>query len=320
MLAEVSTSEIGPFRFLSLPFELRRQIIRFTVSNTCAVPKPPDGYRSGFEIEPHDFVLSTAGLRCRFLTSFSFALVNRQIRQEALSVIFQNSTVCLHVEIPKHGPLSGVFASMPRILHTLDVYPLLLGLAREVTVIFDAEPGDFLNLLPTVQDGLFQSLKNSALFLLAGLCVSVPIAIACCLAGWVHRTGPFRGKRHSDLQALVDTVARRSRSHKHVKIILYLEHLTLEDLKIILGLFETPCCPITLEEWWTQWLYPVRKDRVKENYQKRYKNLVSTAAEAAGHKWLLTVCPSTDEFEMDETDDRDVGGPKVIGKRRRVWL
>lgn len=246
--------------------------------------------------------------------------MNRQIRQEALSVIFQDSTVCLHVEIPKYGPLSGVSVSIPRILHTLSMYPLLLDLAREITVIFDAEPGDFLTLLPTVQDSLFHSVNNSALFLLAGLCVSVPIAIACCLAGWVHRTSPFRGNRHSNLQALVSKVVRGSSSHKYMKIILYLEHLTLEDLKIILGLFESTCCPITLEEWWTQWLYPVRQDRVIQNYQKRYKNLVSTAAEEAGHKWLLTVCPSTEEFEMDETDDRDVGGPKVIGKRRRVWL
>lgn len=311
LLAEVPTVDASPFRFLDLPFELRRQIIRYAISIKRAKPKPTGRFRTGFEIEPHDFTISAAGLRCHCLTSFSLGSVNRQVRQEVLSIIFQNATVCLHVEIPRYGASSKVAASVPGILRALTVYPLLCDLAREVTVIIHAEPV----YIPTLYvDGPF------ILLIVMYLCVFTPLAGLAGVAGWVHRTGPFRGKRDADLQVLVDTVVRGFRSRKHLKIVLCLDDLFLQDLKILLGLFKTPCGTITLEEWWTQWHYPVSRELVLANYEMHYKHFVRAAAEEAGHTWFLTVCPSSEEFEVDETDDCDVRGSKIIGKWRRVWL
>lgn len=149
--------------------------------------------------------------------------------------------------------------------------------------------------------------------------ILAPLFALAKLASWVHRTGPFQ-RRHADLQALVDTLARGFRSCKSLKIILYLNDLYLPDLEIILRLFEEPSCSITLEERWIQWHYPVMRERVMEKYEVDYKALVEAAAKEAGHNLLSTVSPSLEEFEVDETDDTDTRGSKIIGKRRRVWV
>jgi len=159
-------------------------------------------------------------------------------------------------------------------------------LAKEATVIFDAESNNLLATLSKVHYGIFEpleNLKNPVLAFLAGLCVSVPISVACGLVSWSHRNGPFHQSRHTYLQALVDMIARsnifRSGHHKNVKIILYLDHLNPEDLKILLNLLKSPDCPVTFEVWWTQWLYPLRHECLVKYYQEKYGDFVSTAAE-----------------------------------------
>ena len=51
-----------------------------------------------------------------------------------------------------------------------------------------------------------------------------------------------------------------------------------------------------------------------------YRPLVAAAAEEARHSLLLAVPPKLETFELDETDDTDTRGSKIIGKRRRMWI
>lgn len=57
-----------------------------------------------------------------------------------------------------------------------------------------------------------------------------------------------------------------------------------------------------------------------EKYEVEYKSLVEAATQEAGHKLLLTVCPTLEQFEGYDDDDFDKRGCETIGKRRRVWL
>lgn len=130
----------SPFRFLDLPFELRSRVIKLSIGSNRPTSKPQHGtFRTGFEIEPHDFTISATGLKCHFLTSFNLASVCRQVRHELMAIIFQNASVCLQVEIPRYGGLSKVAASVSGNLKALKAYPLLCDSAREVTIIFRPE-------------------------------------------------------------------------------------------------------------------------------------------------------------------------------------
>lgn len=313
----------SPFRFLDLPLELRSQIIKLSISSDRPKSKPQHAtFRTGFEIEPHDFTISATGLKWHSLTSFNMLSVSRQVRHEIMTIIFQNASVCLQVEIPRYGGLSKVAASVSGNLRALKAYPLLCDSAREVTIIFRPEPAYISGPLIETEGDVFTLLReHAAVAVLIGLsmCVLAPVFALAKLASWVHRTGPFQ-RRHADLHALVDTLAHGLRGCKSLKIILYLNDLYLQDLKIILRLFEAPSCSITLEERWIQWDYPVMRDRVLEKYEVDYRTFVEAAAKEVGHNLLLTVSPSVEEFEVDETDDGDTRGSKIIGNRRRVWV
>lgn len=80
----------------------------------------------------------------------------------------------------------------------------------------------------------------------------IPSICLAKLASLVHRSVPFQ-KRHADLQALINTIALGFKSRRSLKIILYLNDLYLQDLKIILDLFEAPSGSISLEEVGSQW-------------------------------------------------------------------
>jgi hypothetical protein len=101
-----------------------------------------------------------------------------------------------------------------------------------------------------------------------------------------------------------------------MKIIVYLEHLHLQDLSIVLGLLNLRCGPTTLEEVWTSWHYQMGEEFMKENYEKNYKDLVISAAEQAGCMEIFSI-PL--EFKVDETDEGDVRGTQHIGRSRRTW-
>ncbi|KAJ5975031.1 hypothetical protein N7481_008738 [Penicillium waksmanii] len=151
------------------------------------------------------------------------------------------------------------------------------------------------------------------------LVIFAPIYALVKVAGWAHRATPFQG-RHAYLQALVGTLKYEFKSRKSLNVIVYLDDLYLQDLKAIIGLFEATSCSIMFEERWLQWHYPAVRSRVVGKYEADYKIFVEHAAEEAGNNVLLAISPSLEEFEVDETDDGDTRGNKIIGKRRRVWL
>lgn len=312
-----------PFRFLDLPFELRSQIIKLSIGSKRPKSKPQHGtFRTGFEIEPHDFTISSTGLKCHSFTSFNLLSICRQIRHESMTIIFQNASVCLQVEIPRYGGLSNVAASVSRNLEALKAYPLLCDLAQGATIIFRPESAYVSGPLIETQGNMVPLLReHPAVMMFIGLCVGIyaPVFALAKSASWIHRTAPFQ-RRHADLQALVDTLAHGFRSRKSLKIIIYLNDLYLQDLSIILRLFEAPSGSFTLEERWIQWHYPVMQDRVWENYEANYKSLIPAAAEEVRHNPLLAVSPKLDIFEVDETDDSNTLGSKIIGKRRRIWI
>lgn len=315
-----------PLRFLDLPFELRSQIIKLSIDSKRPKSKPQrDTFRTGFEIEPHDFTISATGLKCHstsFNLSFNLLSVCRQIRYESMTIIFQNASVCLQVEIPRYGGLSKVAASVSGNLKALKAYPLLCDLAREATIIFRPESAYVSGPLIETEGNVAPTLRKhpeAMVFMALCVCIIGPLFALAKLASWIHRTSPFQ-RRHTDLQALVDTLVYGLRSCKSLKIILYLNDLYLQDLVIILRLFEAPSCSITLEERWIQWHYPVMRERVWGNYEANYKSLIAAAAEEARHNLLLAVSPKLEIFEVDETDDGHTLGSKIIGKRRRIWV
>lgn len=313
----------SPFRFLDLPFELRSQIIKLSIGSNRPKSKAQHGaFRTGFEIEPHDFTISATGLKCHSFTSFNLLSVCRQIRHESMTIIFQNASVCLQVEIPRYGGISKVAASVSGNLKALKAYPLLCDLARGVTITFRPESAYVSGPLIETEGNVVPLLReHPVVMVFIGLCVCIyaPVFALAKLASWIHRTSPFQ-RRHADLQALVDTLAHGFRSRKSLKIYLYLNDLYLQDLAIILRLFEAPSCSITLEERWIQWHYPVMPERVRENYETNYKSFIAAAAEEARHNLLLAVSPKLENFEVDETDVTDTRGSKIIGKRRRTWI
>ncbi|GIK03437.1 hypothetical protein Aspvir_007506 [Aspergillus viridinutans] len=276
--------------------------------------------RSRLETDQYDFTISGAGLRCQFLTPLSLSLVNKQVRQEVLSIIFQNATACVHVQIPTYGPFSDVAASVPRIIHTLDTYPQLLGLAQDIVIIIDAEQPYSHALFRKLDSGLWALVRNDTLRLLTTISLAVPAVGFLHAAGWAHRTGPFHRDRDAAIHALIDTILRGVESHKQLKIILHLDNLYLRDLKIMLRLLQMPASTVTLEEWWLYWSISDEPEKARDDYEATYKHFVQKAAEESGQTRLLTVCPLSDTFEIDETDDGDTRGIKYIRKRRRVWV
>ncbi|KAJ5825755.1 hypothetical protein N7474_002893 [Penicillium riverlandense] len=203
----------------------------------------------------------------------------------------------------------------------LKAYPLLCDSAREVTVIFHPEPGHVNGPLIVTGDNAPPLIKQPKLLILIGLivCIVGPAFALAKLASWVHRSAPFQ-KRHVDLRDLVNTITFGFRSRKSLKIVLYLEDLCLQDLKIILDLFEAPFGSISLEERWIQRQHPLFGHRVMEQYEIDYKKTVDAATQESGHMLLSTICPSLEEYEVYETEFVDKRGCEMIGKRRRVWL
>lgn len=282
----------------------------------------PAGYRTGFEIEPHDFTISADGLRCHALTGFSLIHVNRQLRRESLSLVFQNATVCVEVKIPRYGGLSKVAASVPGVLHALSVSSLLCELAQKVTVVFHPESAYLRGPLVEIEgDVVFFIRKFPGLSLLTGLavCVLGPVYALAGMVKWAHRISPFQ-ERHANLQSLVDFIASEFKSCHFLKIVLYLDDLYSQGLNIILGLFKAPCSSIELEERWVQWHWPPMRHVVIQNYDDNYRTFAGAAIEEAGHRLRFSVLPSSDEFQIEESDDGDVRGSKIVGKRQRLWL
>ncbi|KAJ5938020.1 hypothetical protein N7454_004362 [Penicillium verhagenii] len=155
-----------------------------------------------------------------------------------------------------------------------------------------------------------------------GLCLVflTPIHILAKVSSWAHRTTPFQG-RHADLRVLVNTLAHGFKSHKSLKVIVYLNDLYMQDLKAILGLFEAPSCCVSFEERWLLWDgCPAERPHVLGKSEANYKRFIEQAAEEVGNKIILSVPPSLEELEIDTTDDGDVRGNKIIVKRRRLWL
>lgn len=313
----------SPFRFLDLPLELRSQIIKLSIGSNRPKSKSQHGtFRTGFEIEPHDFTISATGLKSHSFTSFNLLSVCQQIRHETMAILFQNASICLQVEIPRYGGISQVTASVSGIVKALKAYPLLCDLAQETTIIFHPESAYVSGPLIEIEGDMgFLLREKPAVVVLIAVCVGfyAPIFASAKLASWIHRISPFQ-RRHADLQALVDTLAHGFRSRKSLKIILYLNDLFSQDLAIILRLFESPSCSITLEERWIQWHYPPNPEVVRKNYEVNYRPLIAAAAAEARHSLLLAVPPELETFELDETDDTDTRGSKIIGKRRRMWI
>jgi hypothetical protein len=315
------------FRFLALPFELRSKIIKYTISSTFSTHEleawqklQHTGYRTGWEIKPEDFTISSTGLKCHSMTSFNFALVNKQLRHEALSIIFRNATVCIHVHIPRYGPFSTVPKDISKTYRTLREYSMLLELARNITLIVDPQPLYSQTLdhkLGSVLNAIFGYDRSVLWGLLSILCIVIPLASVSQLAARISGIVPFHRKRHTDLQALVDLLVQTLGSGTHMKTIVYLEHLHLEDLAIVLGLLNLRRGPTTFEMVWTSWHpYGMGLQYMKEKYEKHYKNLVMSAAEQAGCIEILSIPP---ELDVDETDERDVRGSQYIGRSRRTW-
>ena len=287
-----------------------------------AAPRPPGGYKTGFEIEPHDFTISANGLRCHNLSEFSLIHVNRQLRRESLPLVFQNATVCVKVEIPRYGGFSKVAASVPGVIHVLSVSSLLCDLAQKVTVVFHPEPAYLRGPLVEIEGGVRSLIRgNPGEILVLGLavCATAPIYALASTANWAHRITPFQG-RHANLQSLVDVIANGFTTCHFLKIVLYLDDLYSQDLSIILGLFKASCSSIELEERWMQWHYPPMRHVVMRNYDVNYRAFVGAAIEEAGHKWRFSVLPSSDEFQLEESDDGDVRGSKIVAQRQRLWL
>lgn len=144
----------------------------------------------------------------------------------------------------------------------------------------------------------------------------------------IRKNSPLRLKRHLDLQALVQAVVHGFQSYKCLNIVLHLDHLCLEDLKIVVGLFKAPNCTIILEEIWTHWTYGSEyavRDVMVQHYYKHYGNIVRMAAREGGHEWFWTVCPSCDKIDVDQTElsgtlgYHTVMGYRTVGRRQRLW-
>lgn len=337
LVTESANVEPSSFRFLDLPFELRSQIIKISITNNIAQRKKQrDNPRNRFETEPHGVTISAAGLKCRFLAPLNLFSVSRQIRRESMAIAFHDTSVRLQVKLPRYGGLSDVATSVSGNLDVLKAYPLLCDSAREVTVIFQPErayasgplieTNDMGPPPPPPQRGHRERSIGLVLF---GLIYYAGVSVMALakLASLVHRSMSFQ-KRHVDLQTLIKTIALGFRSRKSLKIILYLNDLYFQDLKIILDLFEAPSGSISLEErWilleepWIQVHHPNTQERMVRNYEVEYKGLVGAATQEAGHELLSTVCPSLEELDVSyDSDDFDKRGRKILGRRRRVWL
>jgi hypothetical protein len=264
------------------------------------------------------------------MTSFNFALVNKQLRHEALSIIFRNATVCIHVHIPRHRPFRTIPKNISETYRTVRQYSMLLELARDITLIVDPQPV-YSPLMPDLEldlelvPALYTIFRDSRTFwgpllmlciVLLMLCIVIPVAGIVRLAARISAIAPFQGKRHSDLQALVDLLVQVPRSGTHMKIIVYLEHLHLQDLAIVLGLLNLRRGPTTLEEVWASWHGEMELLLTKKDYEKHYKNLVMSAAEQAGCTEILSIPPA---FTLDETAMGHVRGTQYIGRNRRTW-
>ena len=150
------------------------------------------------------------------------------------------------------------------------------------------------------------------------LCIIIPIVDIIRLAARISALAPFQGKGRTDLQALVDLLVQVPGSGTHMKIIVYLEHLHLQDLTIVLGLLNLRRGPTTFEEVWSMWHYDDEMVRqyTKEEYDKHYKDLVIRATEQAGCTEILGIPPA---FTLDETAMGDLRGTQYIGRNRRTW-
>ncbi|KAJ5624448.1 hypothetical protein N7510_000757 [Penicillium lagena] len=196
---------------------------------------------------------------------------------------------------------------------------MLLELARDITFIVDPQPVYSRTLdrkLGSALNAILGYNRSVLWALLLILCIEVPLAGVAQLAAWISGIVPFQGKRHTDLQALVDLLVQVPRNGTHMKIIVYLEHLHLQDLAIVLGLLNLRCGPTTLEEVWASWHGVMELLLTKEDYEKNYKNLVMSAAEQAGCTEILSIPPA---FTLDETAWGDVRGSQWIGRNRRSW-
>lgn len=319
MLTEVSSIQNSPFRFLDLPFELRRQIIRHAVSIYRRKPKQFDWVSFGqisfeFASEGYDIIISATGLRFLNLTSLNLGLVNKQVRQEVLSVIFQGSTVCLYVQIPQHGygPFSEHTASLAAIIQILNNYPLLCDMTRRLTVFVNPERP----YIQAVGEKVVQITPrfvydHFGLMLVVSAVLSPFVFLGYSASRVCRRAATFYSKRDSDLPALVDTILHGFKTCKHLKAILYLDNLDLQDVEIILGLFNMPNCSITLEEWWEIPRRGPMREAALAIYDERYKNFIPAAAEESGHKWFMSVCPSLERIYFQRVED--------IMTRQRVW-
>ena len=323
LLPEISTFNDKPFRFLELPSELRERIYRATI-DIARYKDVKANESNNLKTAPqklHDFIISATGLKCNFLASFSLVFVSKQIHREALSVIFRNATVQLYVEIPKYGLNPKVAASVPNITKHLKTHPLLQEFAQELTVVIQAEPASALVRETEGCDIGWADLVvvPPSLALLAGF---------DAMASSIRKNSPFVLKRHLQLRALVQTVVHGFQSYKCLSIVLHLDHLCLEDLKIVLGLFKAPTCTIILEEVWTHYThgseYAVRDVMVRQ-YHENYGNIVRMAAIEGDHQWFWTVYPCSDKINVAQTVDPGFGGChtamgyRTSGTRQRLW-
>ena len=196
---------------------------------------------------------------------------------------------------------------------------MLLELARDITFIVDPQPvySQTLNhKLGSALNAIFGYDRSIFWALLLILCIEVPLACIAQLAARIAEVVPFQGKRHTDLQALVDLLVHAPRNGTHIKIIVYLEHLHLQDLAIVLGLLNLRCGPTTLEEVWASWHGEMELLLTKEDYEKHYKNLVMSAAEQARCTEILSIPPA---FTLHETAMGSASGSQYIGRNRRTW-
>jgi hypothetical protein len=197
---------------------------------------------------------------------------------------------------------------------------MLLELARNITLIVDPQPVYSQTLAHKVGSALNSifGYDRSVLWgLLSMLCIAIPMAGIAQLAARISAIAPFQGKRHTDLQGLVDLLVQVPGSGTHMKTIVYLEHLHLQDLEIVFSLVNLRRGSMTLEEVWASWSgYDMGLQSMKEDYEKHYRDLVMFAVEQAGCTEVLSM-PA--EFEVDETDEGDVRGTQYIGRSRRTW-
>lgn len=124
----------GPLRILDLPGEVLRKIIQetFVIERSALRPDwTPTDPNDITSIRLCDFNISAYGLRCHNLPPFGLVFVSKYVSQEALAVVYQNSSFAIFAEIAKEGSSDSAFGNIPKLVR--HITPAMKANAKEVT-------------------------------------------------------------------------------------------------------------------------------------------------------------------------------------------